>query len=659
MPESRQNDESTPSPPAPLVLRIAEILGGIVLFCLGLALTQAPVARGGPGLEHGWMTGLNLAHIHSLVFGRDIAFTYGPLGYLIFPEFPPADMRTFGIYALAHGVATGILYILIWRRIGGIYGFLCTLAIAINAIYGYLLLLQATELIAILIAFLALLRLPRFPTRELLALAFITGLGSLTKFTAFGVGIGLIGTIALVSLHFAGVTRATLLRAAGLLAAVPLFSFLLYSLVTRSPQDFPMYLRAGFELSSGYSESMTLAGPILPFGLAWLSIIGVLALPFLTGETRRLLPAWLPAAVICFYALRYGVTRQDAHIDPLWTRLAMSALMFAVLAKVATSRRLLLASALACTAVSCLFFKNSNPYFPYPLYGYYRGPQEAAQAIVFPEVVQRQTDEQVQWMVEKLRLPPAIRAYIDTHGGKGSIEVVPHETSMLVREKLPWRPRPVFQSYSVYTPFLDQWNARFLEERGADFIVLHGGSIDSRFQFWEDPATTRAMLNRYRPVLLDSGFLLLTRESQPQLAAPRVIRQGNLAWREHLTLPQPSPQSLLVLEVQSDLSLFGKLYSQLVRTPPVALFAKLDEQRSPSGRVIFRNLRHGIILNSLPTDILRYLEWEQGGPTPEPIRELWLEPGVPTAFQQSMPYRLLEYPLNYSTSPPEKVPNPN
>src|SRR3954471_1339481 len=37
-------------------------------------------------IDSGWRHALNFAHAHGLAMGRDVIFTYGPLGYLLFPE---------------------------------------------------------------------------------------------------------------------------------------------------------------------------------------------------------------------------------------------------------------------------------------------------------------------------------------------------------------------------------------------------------------------------------------------------------------------------------------------------------------------------------------------------------------------------------------------
>ena len=51
-------------------------------------------------IDVGWMNGLNMAVARQMRFGRDVIFTYGPLGYLSFPFFPEADPQLVRFFLL-------------------------------------------------------------------------------------------------------------------------------------------------------------------------------------------------------------------------------------------------------------------------------------------------------------------------------------------------------------------------------------------------------------------------------------------------------------------------------------------------------------------------------------------------------------------------------
>ena len=67
----------------PAVRRIILLL--LSTWCLLVAFPALP-PPGGMGLDPSWVLGINRAHVQGLVMGRDLVWTYGPLGYLSIPS---------------------------------------------------------------------------------------------------------------------------------------------------------------------------------------------------------------------------------------------------------------------------------------------------------------------------------------------------------------------------------------------------------------------------------------------------------------------------------------------------------------------------------------------------------------------------------------------
>ena len=68
--------------------RFRPLLPGIfVLMFLWMAVALIPLEPLVPdiGLDSSWAYALNLAHVQNLTFGKDVVFTFGPLGYLFYP----------------------------------------------------------------------------------------------------------------------------------------------------------------------------------------------------------------------------------------------------------------------------------------------------------------------------------------------------------------------------------------------------------------------------------------------------------------------------------------------------------------------------------------------------------------------------------------------
>ena len=66
---------------------LGQLLWRLMVMVLGIILLSFP-ALAMPlfaSLDSSWMIGLHEAVKRGFVFGRDVGFTYGPLGYVLFP----------------------------------------------------------------------------------------------------------------------------------------------------------------------------------------------------------------------------------------------------------------------------------------------------------------------------------------------------------------------------------------------------------------------------------------------------------------------------------------------------------------------------------------------------------------------------------------------
>ena len=85
--------------------------------------------------------------------------------------------------------------------------------------------------------------------------------------------------------------------------------------------------------------------------------------------------------------------------------------------------------------------------------------------------------------------------------------------------QLRWRPEPVLQSYSAYTPYLDGLDASFLASPGAPQRILYQHvALDDRDPFWDPPSAMVAMYCHYRQLYVSGPWQVLGR---PLTAAAR------------------------------------------------------------------------------------------------------------------------------------------
>src|SRR3954452_14056709 len=101
--------------PEPKLPRIGWPVLSVALL-VALACLRFPHAPMTTGLDESWSAVLIHAHDHGLQFGQDVAFTYGPLGFLTVSTFsaPVMWLRMAHDLLLGYGVALGICLVA-WR----------------------------------------------------------------------------------------------------------------------------------------------------------------------------------------------------------------------------------------------------------------------------------------------------------------------------------------------------------------------------------------------------------------------------------------------------------------------------------------------------------------------------------------------------------------
>ncbi len=187
--------------------------------------------------------------------------------------------------------------------------------------------------------------------------------------------------------------------------------------------------------------------------------------------------------------------------------------------------------------------------------------------------------------------------------GTRSISAFSLGDGVVFLEGLNWRPRPVFQSFSVFTELTARANAEFLAgEGGPDFMLLRGSSIDLRLPSSEDPLSVQVLLRCFRLRANEGGFLLLERARVGEPTTTRALVQGGqVTWGERVLLP-PGDQPLLI-NAHIQPSIFGRLRAAAFQTPQVEVEVELHSGESSVHRIAPYALECGVVLRPwLPTN---------------------------------------------------------
>jgi hypothetical protein len=560
------------------------VWGGLIVALLGWRVGfQTP----GPGIDPSWNAGLAMAVDQGLHFGKEVVFTYGPLGFLnsrlVF--FSGLSVLSF-LYAAA-------LYV----------GFCVGLVWALR---------RAMPLVvAMVVAFVAVAWLP-MPLLEVALLSAVFACFWLLEAELSGRALDVFvvaaatfaAPAALVKLSTGPLVAVVLLialigvRAGGrrIAAYVVLFVaevLVLWLATGQSLGDLPAFVGHTIEISSGYSSAMLRSTDVAPWkvtaavvaaigsGLAlvagaWLwggrrSEDGQDAQPdgvASPGPARRWggvgggaaarpdrAHRWAGvaiAALVYFAIYKEGVVRVDAgHLTVLF---ANAAVLWVAVGLGGRRRGLMLAGAAVVFAVS-LPVRPAGLETEFNPVSNVRFAFEQARTLVSPG----RRDTLIRYgraaMESSYGLAPQGLAAVRGH----TVAIEPWEIGAAWAYQLDWHPLPVFQNYSAYTPALDRLNAEAVEDPGGPERLLRhntevvqpefpGADLDDRFLGWDPPEQARAVLCNFAPLWEDERWQVLGRV--PDRCGPeREIGTAGAAAGAAVPVPNPGPGEVVFARI--------------------------------------------------------------------------------------------------------------
>jgi hypothetical protein len=573
-----------------------------VLYVALISLPEPPKSYG-TGLDASWMLGLNLAHARGMAPGRDVIFTYGPLGYLLYPE-PVSGtpmlalIFRLGLYLLSMAALCRLVWIMPSKGAAFCAALILGLGVVLDA-------LPEENRVILTITALALLPLvdrSRWRYAELFLLGIMTGFGLLVKMNQGIEGVALfIVLLATVAFQDRPLTRRARKQLLAALCLLPLSIVILFLASTGSLSGLVAYLRTGWEIVSGYSETMGLPGPLWQVTLACATIAATFLVLLVAADLRSLWPGAAPALIVAFFVFKHAMVRQGAgHAPSFHVKFAVGLLFLLVCARAARDRGLIVTMQLFSVVMAYAISVEAYAGFDsdikarlelrqtYTMLAAYRHWPSTWAGVGAANDLNR----------SKLRLPDRLHRLI----GNATVDAIPWDVDVVEANHWNWRPRPVFQSYCAYTPALDRLDAAHLESnRTADFAILNFTAIDDRHPFLETPLSWRALLDRYDLKLAAADWFLLQHRNASRYAPLVPLGSSVARWDEDVLVPQTDGMLVMGPHLQSSLS--GKLASLLFR--PAAVYAEVTYRSGQKlrWRCVPRNLSEGFLIRPFPQDL--------------------------------------------------------
>lgn len=586
----------------------------LLIALFGLLAALNAIGVGSPpallDIDPSWTAVLGWARATGQGFGTDLVFTYGPLGFLLpFSAYVPAVYNEFLVGQML---------------LGGLLGFGTALALARmpRALrLPYVLLLLAwlpwldTDVLWLLNAGHALVAMlgptgwqPGPPGAWRLGTASALGLTvaafGLLKFSMLPPGL-LVAVLGGGALVLQSRRREALAFTGSAWMGVPV----IWSLAGQPLTGLPSFLAGAAEVAAGYGGAMGLT-PRLAVDVAGFTCMALCGgwLGLQAWRHRRepdVGLALVALGCVVFAGWRAGFTRADAHIEQAFPVLSLMVALGAALRR-QPARWLdgLGIAAVAITLASGL--AAAAPAFPERWIQRLDRIPAVASALLRRDALRHQRET---WAEERRAELPmaALRDRI----GDATVDVMNWEQGALILHELNYRPRPVFQGYSAYTPALARRNEAFyLGPDAPRYVLLKLQAIDNRLPASDDALALAAVLRRYAPVAVEDGWLVLSRgDGQaptplPDAPAGREVALGQWVY---LAAADTAAQ-ILYADVRP--TLVGRAYAFWFRGTPLLLDVRTRDGEEASYRIVPDVLRAGVIVSPAfagTPDLLRHL----------------------------------------------------
>jgi hypothetical protein len=573
-----------------MVLRAA-ILVGLVFLCVPWS-PWMPSA----GLDASWVFVLHHAFAEGWQWGKDIVFTFGPLGFMYAGMYHPA---TYPIMLLGQLILVSSVACAVFAHARHIPKSLLVFAgpgLFISMVFSYDLMLLAVPLILVFFATGPIRRGRVFSILFSGLCAYV----SLVKFTAFMLAVPL---VILSDLY------AYKKRGEGPYHTI-IFIVILLLLNFAARQEigyFPTFLVGSYQVASGYSTAMQLFGPsyeivlFLAFGAIFVTWYG-----WALWSSDKFLTALRLVAILLFgfMIFKASFTRHDGHAMIGFGGMFLGVFMLSgwFFSGASAGKRNIPAYA---SIVGCFCYTTVGLALHFSAPGIIDQLRlitdvtvstftKNAESIVRTAFLEQDKDLAAQYTSALA----AIRTAHPLPAIKGTVDIYSHEQAAALAHGLELRSRPIFQSYSVYSAPLIDKNVQFLEGDSAPSrILFHTSTIDERFPNLDDGGSWLTLAKWYGFDSLAHGFAVLERLDTPRSVELVELFKGQMRIGEPTQIPAYDKNLWVSIKFKN--TLVGDLTKSLFKLPKVTMRLDYSNSSSSTYRIIPDMTNRGFLLDPL------------------------------------------------------------
>ena len=572
---------------------IFQFLPGLLLW---FAFVKLPATAGADQPPQSWEAVLSFAAARHWQWGRDIVFTYGPLGFLTSDyywgnHFLPVLLWSFGFSLVLTMVLLRFLKRVILPVRILLYVGLPLLTVPRSADLG----IDPIYLFAITLFGIAGFPAERPGVPLLIVLGSMLGVLSLVKFTFC-----LYGVVALLAMTAAHGLRRSLWPAGVVLASSAASFLAAWWLAGQNFSNIGPWFQHSAQIAAGYTPAMSLppSDPdLVVVALVGLCLAGLLVIHWRgsSGKTLAIAPRIGLLAAGTFLAWKEGLVRADEiHVVTfLLYAFLIAALMPALLGLAREGRPRLVPVTAITLAIGLAPFAMPDPAFVDAMEnGALPRLADTFTALVNPVRFKHRLEANLESRRSLVRLPRIAEIVADAPVG-----VLNYDQDVAILNGFDYRPHPVFQTYSAYTPELQRLNAAFFDSKQAPgYVLWRYGTIGRRFPTLDDGQILLSILGAYQPVIKEGEFVLwkrdASRDSIYTFGSPEETLGSPGQW-----IPIPAGATWLSIELHE--TWLGAAGSFFCRASMPTIEVRLEDGRTLAGNLPPGNARAGFVVNPL------------------------------------------------------------
>jgi len=537
------------------VALIASVVLVVVLTPIG---SIAPIPSG----DNSWHAALAMAFNQNVQFGPDAIFTYGPLGFL---EFPQLYFTSTFIFAELYVIAIHILFFaaLYWS-LSRSFGKGWAIVLATAGTWGVAAALLATPqgvvpaspgLIfvggPVLIWCCALVR-GDLSERVNKVMPYLLGAGTALLFLVETNMAVLVGALSVIALLVAKGQR--LFRLFAFVSSSVILFVVFWIIDGQAVANIGSYLHGSEQITSGYTAAMSVENAatwqyLAAFALAIL--VGSIAYFASPRPTFHL--TWAPMILVTVFLFSTFKETFVIH-GPAHQGIAFAACLVALLAvPVTASIRLPVVWALILTSVALVAVNGFDSTF-----NALRSGMDTSVRIPATMLSPARRVAEMQTVREQIH-----QGYFPGFAlGPATVGLARGRTTYIqdgqagvswAYPSLIWKPLPVLQEYSTYTPYLDRLNADFIASNNGPERILRppSSAIESQVPAFESPDAVVSVICHYSQLGASSSWQVLGRVSD-RCGSMHQISVVHSRIGQTIGVPQPTrPDEAIIARVTS------------------------------------------------------------------------------------------------------------